>query len=461
MARKYTLQQELKALNEIQSTVMRMTPPITTLQIKRIGNLQHSLDVISRICVKYSVPGVVYGSESTHINKSNAARRKSAQPEIDTSKLGQKITQFKELVSKKVSCQELLDTLSVEEYELRWLCDKCYISKGEISRAHTNYIKHIDKITHIRNYILKNKYIFDFPLTIKQLSKNLKYSITQIEEAVEGLDFIVTGKEAFDIDDAIKKNNYSVAAKKSSKKAHETIRKNNLEKYGVEWVTQLPDFINSVKQTKLERYGNSSYNNRDKCRKTLLDKYGVDNVMKVKEIKDKAINTSIEKYGTTNPSKSKEVIDKISATTRKRYGVKFPCLTDKCLNTSKVCYEYNSITFDSKWELCYYIKQHETGIDIQRYKGKGFVYEVDGVTHRYFPDFIVDGSIVEIKGEHFFNEEGDLVNPFTNDEHLQTISIQKGRLMESLGVIIITDVTDCIKYVEHKYGTKFIESHRR
>lgn len=461
MAKKYTIEQELEVLDEIQSTVKIMTPPITTLQLKRAGNIKHSVDVITRICLKYSVPGVVYGKESTHINKSNAARSKNIKFEIDEDKLKQKINDLKVLLDKKVSWQELLDTLDIREQELRWLCDKCDIDKTRISLAYIYHKKRAEKIAYIENFILENKHNFSFPLTVKQLSRNLGYSVAQVQEAVKDFDFIVRGEDASRIDDAIKKYNYSVASKKTRKKANETIRKNNLEKYGVEWVTQLPDFINSVKQTKLERYGNSSYNNRDKCRKTLLDKYGVDNVMKVKEIKDKAINTSIEKYGTTNPSKSKEVIDKISATTRKRYGVKFPCLTDKCLNTSKVCYEYNSITFDSKWELCYYIKQHETGIDIQRYKGKGFVYEVDGVTHRYFPDFIVDGSIVEIKGEHFFNEEGDLVNPFTNDKHLQTISIQKGRLMESLGVIVITDVTDCIKYVEHKYGTKFIESHRR
>ena len=45
-------------------------------------------------------------------------------------------------------------------------------------------------------------------------------------------------------------------------------------------------------------------------------------------------------------------------------------------------------------------------------------YYVDGKTHYYFPDFEIDGKLIEIKGDHFFKEDGTMCNPFdrTQDE---------------------------------------------
>lgn len=44
------------------------------------------------------------------------------------------------------------------------------------------------------------------------------------------------------------------------------------------------------KSTKKERYGDSSYNNIDKNKKTCLEKYGVENVSQIEEIKQRKIN---------------------------------------------------------------------------------------------------------------------------------------------------------------------------
>lgn len=60
----------------------------------------------------------------------------------------------------------------------------------------------------------------------------------------------------------------------------------------------------------------------EKSKKTFLDKYGVDNPMKSKEIREKALRTNQERYGiTTNISQSSEVQQRIRENSQKRYGV--------------------------------------------------------------------------------------------------------------------------------------------
>lgn len=80
--------------------------------------------------------------------------------------------------------------------------------------------------------------------------------------------------------------------------------------------------------TKLEKYGDSKYNNIDKMKSTCLEKYGVDNAMKCVNIQSKSKQTCLEKYGseyylTSNEAvtKRQQFIDKIKETCIERYGV--------------------------------------------------------------------------------------------------------------------------------------------
>lgn len=57
---------------------------------------------------------------------------------------------------------------------------------------------------------------------------------------------------------------------------------------------------NLIQKTKLERYGDVGYNNRDKAKETCLEKYGVDNCSKIKGAMEKAKNTKKSIYGNCN-----------------------------------------------------------------------------------------------------------------------------------------------------------------
>ena len=101
--------------------------------------------------------------------------------------------------------------------------------------------------------------------------------------------------------------------------------------------------IAKSKQTKLEKYGDANYNNRDKAiktqvelyggvglaspiiasraKETCLNTYGVDNPAKADVVKQKTKQTCEERFGGTSPFSSSVVIEKINNTCEERYGV--------------------------------------------------------------------------------------------------------------------------------------------
>lgn len=59
--------------------------------------------------------------------------------------------------------------------------------------------------------------------------------------------------------------------------------------------------------------------------------------------------------------------------------------------------EYRGYKCDSVWELAYIVYHLDMGIKIQRCI-KSFPYKWYGKTRWYYPDFIVNGEYIEIKG---------------------------------------------------------------
>lgn len=111
---------------------------------------------------------------------------------------------------------------------------------------------------------------------------------------------------------------------------------------------------------------------------TCLRKYGVKNVNQCAEIKQRGINTALSRH-------------------------------DHLFNYCK--YEYDNRKFDSSWELMYYIYLKDHNIPFEYHKsGLFFTYIQDGKCHRFYPDFIVNGEIHEIKGDQFFNDKGEPYN---------------------------------------------------
>ncbi len=75
------------------------------------------------------------------------------------------------------------------------------------------------------------------------------------------------------------------------------------------------------------------YKCNDKNRKrTLLDKYGEDSLIKIKKFNDKRKNTIKKKFGFDHQCKSNEIKQKIIGTNVKKYGVKYPAQSTEIRN---------------------------------------------------------------------------------------------------------------------------------
>lgn len=116
-----------------------------------------------------------------------------------------------------------------------------------------------------------------------------------------------------------------------------------MEKYGVKYNKDRENFKEKSQKTKLEKYGDINYTNRDKYKNTCLEKYGVINVFCDKNIIKKSEETKLERYGTKNFYN----IDKILNTKMEKYGDPYFNNIEKAKNT---CLEKYGVDSFSKLE---------------------------------------------------------------------------------------------------------------
>lgn len=260
------------------------------------------------------------------------------------------------------------------------------------------------------------------------------------------------------------------------------------------------------KKTKLDRYGDENYVNVEKTKSTCLEKYGSTCVLNSKPIKSKIIEKNLKKYGVeyyVNPEKIKETMnqryggytwssevlrEKCDNTLRKKYGKKLELIVEKVKSTKKdrygdenynnskksknTCiekygscsfhnrvigkYTYDDIQFDSSWELYLWIYAEDNGIEIEREPVK-FSYEYDGIEHFYFPDFLYDGKLIEIKGNHFI-DNNTLINPYDYEQN--GLYDAKYKCILENNVEIITDISFAKEYVDNKYTKHYVKLFR-
>ncbi|MDD8057126.1 MAG: hypothetical protein PHV15_14785 [Thomasclavelia ramosa] len=110
--------------------------------------------------------------------------------------------------------------------------------------------------------------------------------------------------------------------------AKEKRKKTLLERYGAECLSQIPAIKEKKKQTMLERYGVDNIakldSTKEKKRKVCLERYGVDNIAKLDSTKEKKRKTMLEKYGVDHALKTEPTKEKKKQTMLERYGVDYP-----------------------------------------------------------------------------------------------------------------------------------------
>lgn len=230
--------------------------------------------------------------------------------------------------------------------------------------------------------------------------------------------------------------------------------KTSLQRYGVKNPGASDKAKNSQKQTMIKNYG--SVENAYKCfqekrANTLLDKYGVDNNAKRPEVKEKTKQTLIKKYGSIKEAYRKRK-ESIQSAMMEHYGV-----TTNLVFVKFKKYAYDNTFFDSSWELAYYIWLKDSNIDFEYHTNRIEYIGDDNEKHFYYPDFIVNGRIIEIKGDHFFNENNE---PY--DKYHKCFWKNKYNLILSMGgqILRYNDIKPQLEYVKEKYGKHFLKNHK-
>lgn len=101
---------------------------------------------------------------------------------------------------------------------------------------------------------------------------------------------------------------------------------------------------------------------------------------------------------------------------------------------------YKGIYCDSTYELAYLIYCLDHNIDIKRCS-ETFEYEYEGKKHKYTPDFIVENTIIEIKGQYV-----DLVD-------VKAESVDK-----PYKILYKEDLQEVFEYVAKTYNKKYDKS---
>ena len=101
------------------------------------------------------------------------------------------------------------------------------------------------------------------------------------------------------------------------------IKETCIDKYGVSNPAKLKEVKEKEYKTRIERYGSLSASYQEgfeKTKKTFLEKYGSEYITTTEHFKTKAKETLIKHFGVDNPSKSSEVIFKREKTCLSKYG---------------------------------------------------------------------------------------------------------------------------------------------
>lgn len=214
-----------------------------------------------------------------------------------------------------------------------------------------------------------------------------------------------------------------------SDKIKTKIRKSQLKNHNCETVEEYYDYIQNQIKENLKKYGT----NEDGTPKII-------NVFQLEDVKEKCKKTKLERHGDENYSNHEQACE----TLIKLYGSIF--------NNPK--YKFDNISFDSSYELVYYIYLKDNNIDFiyhpkpeERFN---YYWSGDDKIHTYYPDFIVENKTIEIKNDFILNK---MKSEIETKDHAKYECMIKN----NVEIISNTEIKPYIDYINQKYGNKYIE----
>ena len=167
-----------------------------------------------------------------------------------------------------------------------------------------------------------------------------------------------------------------------------------------------------------------------------------------KSANQKGASVKLEKYGSFNNRKKVEEtkLEDREESPKKKY----------------VC---EGLSFDSSWELAFYIMNKDAGHKVVR-EPLMIPYESRGITYYYIPDFSVNGSLYEMKGSQLIKDDvwvpsSESLRETSDPEALKEKMRDKQKCAEANGVQVIDHVKikPYLLYCTAKFGSPNWASH--
>jgi hypothetical protein len=186
--------------------------------------------------------------------------------------------------------------------------------------------------------------------------------------------------------------------------------------------------------------------NQEKVKKTVKEKYGVENVFQLNEIKEKSKKTLQKKYGVDHSTQSKKIRERIKLNNLKKYGVEYPQMLPEIKQKQKETLLKNyGVSHFSKTKqfrelasknMCEYNKNIHNNHTVKYYKNTylhyqsqyeynflqycekhgllqnienspTFKYNNKSLGNWHLPDFLFDKKyIIEIKSTYWLKRQG-------------------------------------------------------
>ena len=231
--------------------------------------------------------------------------------------------------------------------------------------------------------------------------------------------------------------------------------------YGVDNISQYEGTKKKKEEKAFATYGVKNVAQADEVKKTIAgtnkDRYGASTYLHSAQGEEHKKKSCLEKYGVDSFSKTLMHTEMMKATNRKNYGTDWPQQNREFMRNMLKKYAYDGMNFDSAVELAIYIWCKDNGISFEYQPNIVFYYECNKTTHAYEPDFLIEGKLVEVKGDHFFKEDGTMQNPFDHSQDALYEAKHQCMLNNDVEIWRHEQYDVYVKYVEEKYGKDYLK----
>lgn len=222
----------------------------------------------------------------------------------------------------------------------------------------------------------------------------------------------------------------------------------NLRSFGEENPFQSEKIKNDIGVTNLNKYGVTNYSScrlaKERRTEYWMKHFNVPHYMCTEQFKEAARQTNVLRYGAPYQVSRVDFLRLFRDACEERYNVRHPSQCPE-IRRKQLFGKYvapNGRMYDSSWEYMFeqYLNEHNISYEYQPNISFEW-HDVNHKLHKYFPDFLIKGTentIIEIKGDHFFDANGNFIDPYDTSSNGRMNAELKFQCMKRNGILIYT-----------------------